>query len=92
MLLLASPAWAQTAPTLVQQLTARLAYVQQQAILEPNETYYQYRAIRLANQLAAAIAAQNAGTPLPPVTDEFGNVAPVYSGNASAHPTGRNSR
>jgi hypothetical protein len=92
--LAASAAFAQTSPTLVQQLSSYLAYEQAEAAEEcpSGGCYHYYRAARLTTQLAAAIAACNAGTCLPPILTESGTIAPVYSGNISGTPTGGTTR
>jgi hypothetical protein len=84
-LLLSGTANAQSTPTLVQQLTANLAYQQQEAADEcpGGGCYHYYAAQRLSTQLAAAIAAAAAGTPLPPLMTEAGGIAPVYNGGTS---------
>lgn len=82
--LLASPAYAQNI-TLVQQLSSYLAFEQAEANeYGPPPTcgsncYHYYRAARLTKQLATAIAAQNAGTPLPPLRNESGQVQQPFS-------------
>jgi hypothetical protein len=78
--LVAGPAFAQTSPTLVQQLSSYLAYEQVEAAEEcpGGGCYHYYRAQRLTIQLAAAIAACNAGSCLPPILDESGNVAGTF--------------
>jgi hypothetical protein len=83
------PAFAQSTPTLVQQLTSYLAYEQAEADEEcpGGGCYHFYRAARLTQQLAAAIAAQNAGTPLPPILTESGSVANTFGTNPVSHGT-----
>jgi hypothetical protein len=82
-------AQAQSTPTLVQQLTSYLAYEQAEADEEcpGGGCYHFYRAARLTQQLAAAIAAQNAGTPLSPILTEDGSVANTFGTNPTSHGT-----
>src|SRR6478736_5386036 len=63
--------------TLVQQLTANLAYQLHELEEEPGLNYHYYASQRLAKQLKAAIAAAAAGHPLPPLRKEDGTVAPI---------------
>jgi hypothetical protein len=89
-LLLAGPAFAQTSSiTLVQQLSSYLAYEQQEAAEEcpGGGCYHYWRAARLTKQLAAAVAAQNAGTPLPPLIDESGNIQQPFATNPTSRGT-----
>ena len=72
-------ALAQSTPTLVQQLTANLAYAEEYFEYHPNDPYYPPRISGLKKQLAAAIAAQNAGTPLAPLRKENGTVLPIHA-------------
>lgn len=81
-------------PTLVEQLTSYLAYEEHEAYEEPQETYHAFRAARLRKQLAAALKAEAAGIPLPPVKNAWG-IAPIWdeygiaipgSGNTGANP------
>lgn len=88
---LTSGASAQSTTTLVDQLQSYLNY-------ELNELaeygapptcgsncYHYYRSARLSKQLAAAIAAQNAGTPLAPIMNAYG-IAPIWDANGIAIP------
>ena len=84
---LAPTATASGSITLVQQLTANLAYQTQEAIEEPTQTYHKFAAQRLAKQLKAAIAAAAAGHPLPPIRKEDGTVAPIFGTVGGTTPT-----
>lgn len=64
-------------PTRVQQLTAKLAHQLEELEEYPNNTYYGPASVRTARSLAAATAAQAAGTPLPPLFGENGTVIPL---------------
>jgi hypothetical protein len=67
-------------PTLVEQLTAKLAYQQANAVPPANGqtgNYAYYASKRTAKQLAAANLAQQANTPLPPILGENGVPVPV---------------
>lgn len=68
---------AQSAPTLVQQLQAELAYQLAEAAEYSTPTYHTFRAQRIVKQLAIAVAAQNAGNPLPPQLNESGNIMEI---------------
>jgi peptidoglycan/LPS O-acetylase OafA/YrhL len=89
--LLAIPsfAYAQSTPTLVQQLTSYLAYEQAEAAEEcpGGGCYHYWRAQRLTKQLAAAISACNAGACLPPILGENGQVNPPFSGSPTSRGT-----
>jgi hypothetical protein len=93
LLLLTGSAAAQTTPTLVQQLSSYLAYEQAEALeYGPPPTcgsncYHYYRAARLTKQLAAAVAACNAGSCLPPLIDESGNVQQPFGTSAVSRGT-----
>ena len=65
--------------TLVQQLTSYLAYNLYELSEYPpgTQNYNYFRAQRLTKQLAIAQAAAAAGTPLPPIFTENGQVAPL---------------
>jgi hypothetical protein len=79
----AAPAAATTAtattstPTLVQQLTSYLESSRWAEQQWPNETYHRYRTDELEEDLARAIAAEAAGSPMPPILKEDGTIAPV---------------
>ena len=64
-------------PTLVQQLTAKLAYQLHELEEYPNNTYLGPASKRTAKNLAKAIAAQNAGNPLPPLMGENGGIISI---------------
>lgn len=68
---------AQTAPTLVQQLQAELAYQLAEAAEYSTPTYHTYRAQHIVKQLAVALAAQAAGNPLPPQLNESGQIMQI---------------
>ena len=82
-IVLVSPAGYTATPTLVQQLTAKLAYQQEALAEHPNNTYLGPASKRTAKHLAAAIAAEAAGSPLPPMLSENGGVVPLskFGGN-----------
>jgi hypothetical protein len=63
-------------PTLIEQLQAKITYQTNQVALG-NTQYYGPALQRAIQQLAAAQAAANAGTPLPPILNESGNPVPV---------------
>jgi hypothetical protein len=92
-LLATGPALAQSTPTLVQQLSSYLAYEQAEALeYGPPPTcgsncYHYYRAARLTKQLATAVAACNAGSCLPPLIDESGNVQQPFGTSAVSRGT-----
>jgi hypothetical protein len=94
LLLLTGSAAAQTTTiTLVQQLSSYLAYEQAEALeYGPPPTcgsncYHYYRAARLTKQLATAVAACNAGSCLPPLIDESGNVQQPFGTSAVSRGT-----
>ena len=66
-----------TSTTLVQQLTSYLASSRWAEQAWPDETYHRYRSDELEEDLARAIAAEAAGSPLSPILKEDGTVAPV---------------
>lgn len=70
---------AAAAPTLVQQLTANLAYAEEYFEYHPNDPYYPPRISGLKKQLAAALAAEAAGHPLAPLLKENGTVLPIHA-------------
>ena len=74
---LVAPAGSTTAPTLVQQLQAELAYQLAEAAEYNTPTYHTFRAQRIAKQLQVALAAAAAGTPLPPQTKENGEIMEI---------------
>jgi hypothetical protein len=82
-------ALAQSVPTLVQQLTSYLAYEQAEAAEEcpGGGCYHYWRAQRLTTQLAAAIAACNAGACLPPILGENGQVNPTFGSGPTSRGT-----
>jgi hypothetical protein len=89
LLLPPSVALAQSTPTLVQQLSSYLAYEQAEAAEEcpSGGCYHYWRAARLTKQLAAAIAACNAGACLPPLIDESGNVQQPFGTSPTSRGT-----
>jgi hypothetical protein len=74
-------------PTLVQQLEAKLQY-QLNEIAEGNIKYYGPASKRTAKQLKAAIAAQAAGNPKPPILGENGVPVPVSTYSHTSYTEG----